>query len=154
MQSVPSHQTVRLCDDRHCGVRDGVSVLELASMLAGERFSDRPRSVCPVVRGFLRAYNNLIDDERRQDLYGYAAQAVGTAEGGRRARKTRMRHCRAFLERYGDGSGSTFAPTPTRRAERAERDARRTASTSTCVQVLGPRFRPASKADVASLPHP
>jgi hypothetical protein len=52
--------------------------MELASMLAGERFSDRPKSVCPLIGSLLRAYNDHLDDEHRQDLYRFAAQAVGT----------------------------------------------------------------------------
>jgi hypothetical protein len=52
--------------------------MELASMLAGEPFSDHPPSVCPVVGSFLRAYNDAIDDRRRQDLYAYAAKVVGS----------------------------------------------------------------------------
>jgi hypothetical protein len=52
--------------------------MELASMLAGEPFSDHPRSVCPVIAAFLRAYNDAIDDERRQDLYAYAVKVVGS----------------------------------------------------------------------------
>jgi hypothetical protein len=53
--------------------------MEMASMLAGERFSDRPRSVSPVIAAFLRGYNDLVDDARRQDLIRYASEAVGTA---------------------------------------------------------------------------
>lgn len=52
--------------------------MELASMLAGEPFSDRPATVCPVIAGFMRAYNDRVDDERRQDLYRYAAEVVGS----------------------------------------------------------------------------
>jgi hypothetical protein len=52
--------------------------MELASMLAGEPFSDRPRCVDPVIAAFLRTYNDGIDDRRRQDLYPLAAAAVGT----------------------------------------------------------------------------
>jgi hypothetical protein len=47
-------------------------------MLAGERFTDHPASVCPVVASFLRTYNDLVDDRRRQDLYAYAAKVVGS----------------------------------------------------------------------------
>jgi len=47
-------------------------------MLAGEPFSDRPRCVDPVIAGFLRTYNDGIDDRRRQDLYPLAAEVVGT----------------------------------------------------------------------------
>jgi hypothetical protein len=52
--------------------------MELASMLAGEAFSDHPRSVCPVIGAFLRTYNDAIDDQRRQALYAYAAKVVGS----------------------------------------------------------------------------
>jgi hypothetical protein len=52
--------------------------MELASMLAGERFTDRPRSVCPLIGAVLRTYNDATDDPRRQDLYRFAAEVVGT----------------------------------------------------------------------------
>ena len=41
--------------------------MELASMLAGERFSDAPESVCPVVADFMRTYSDLVDDDGRAD---------------------------------------------------------------------------------------
>jgi hypothetical protein len=72
------HQTVRLAGGRHRDAGQAVCVLELASMLAGESFTDRPRSVCPTVASILRAYNDVIDDARRQDLYRYASECVGT----------------------------------------------------------------------------
>jgi hypothetical protein len=56
--------------------------MELASMLAREPFSDHPRSACPVISSFLRAYNDRVNDERRQDLYRYAAEVVGTRSTG------------------------------------------------------------------------
>jgi hypothetical protein len=52
--------------------------MELASMQAGEPFSDHPAAACPVIGSFLRAYNDSIDDSRRQDLYVYAARVVGS----------------------------------------------------------------------------
>jgi hypothetical protein len=53
--------------------------MELASMLAGEGFSDHPRSVSRPIASFLRGYNDLLDDTRRADLYRFASQTVGTA---------------------------------------------------------------------------
>ena len=73
-----THQTVKLSKGRHDSPEEGACVMELASMLAGEPFSDHPVSVCPVIGSCLRAYNDWIDDERRQDLYRYAAKVVGT----------------------------------------------------------------------------
>lgn len=90
--SPTSFQTVRLARGRHQSPDQGACVMELASMLAAEPFSDHPRSVCPVVGAFLRAYNDGLPDDRRQDLYEYAAKVVGTA-GGRRVRRARARRC-------------------------------------------------------------
>jgi hypothetical protein len=74
-----SHQTIKLGRGRHSSPEHGACVMELASMLAGEGFSDHPRSVSRPIASFLRGYNDLVDDRRREDLYRYAAQAVGTA---------------------------------------------------------------------------
>src|SRR5947209_4104672 len=52
--------------------------MELASILSGGRFTDRPSSVCPIIGAVVRAYNDAVDDRRRQDLYRFAADAVGT----------------------------------------------------------------------------
>src|ERR1700759_5818893 len=73
-----SHQNVRLGPGRHPRPGKVVCVMELASMLAGERFGDRPVSVCPVIGAILRVYNDNVDDRRRQDLYRFAADAVDT----------------------------------------------------------------------------
>jgi hypothetical protein len=66
--------------------------MELASMLAGEPFSDHPQCVCPVIGSFLRSYNDSIDDARRQDLYEYAAAVVGSrsSESVQRLRAQRL----------------------------------------------------------------
>ncbi len=76
--STPTHQTVKLSKGKHSSPSSGACVMELASMLAGEQFSDHPRSVCPVIGSFLRAYNDSIDDDHRQDLYEYASRVVGS----------------------------------------------------------------------------
>ena len=74
-----SHQTIKLSRGRHSSPEHGACVMELASMLAGEGFTDHPRSVSRPIASFLRGYNDLVDDRRRADLYRYAAQTVGTA---------------------------------------------------------------------------
>lgn len=73
-----SHQTIKLGKGKHQTPQQGACVMELASMLAGEPFSDHPRSVSAPIASFLRRYNDLLDERRRQDLYPYAARAVGT----------------------------------------------------------------------------
>jgi hypothetical protein len=78
-----SHQTVRLSEGKHTSPEDGVCVMELASMLAGERFGDHPVSVSRPIAAVLRGYNDWLDrdEERRQTLYAYASRVVGTAAG-------------------------------------------------------------------------
>jgi hypothetical protein len=73
-----NHQTMRLSTGRHRGPDHAACVIELASMLTGGPFSDHPPSVCPVIAAFLRRYNDHVDDERRQDLYRYAARVADT----------------------------------------------------------------------------
>jgi len=73
-----SYQTITLERGRHRSPEDGACAMELASMLAREQFSDRPESVCPVIAGFLRSYNDRVEPRRRQELYRYAACSVGT----------------------------------------------------------------------------
>jgi hypothetical protein len=74
--SAVNYQTIRLSKGKHSSPEDGACVMELASMLAGEPFSDHPASVCPVLGSFLRAYNDAVGDAHRQDLYEYASQIV------------------------------------------------------------------------------
>jgi hypothetical protein len=75
---VISHQTVRLGRGSHRSPEHGACVMELSSMLAGERFTHRPASVCFVIAELLRSYNDGVDDERRQGLYGCASLVVGS----------------------------------------------------------------------------
>jgi hypothetical protein len=73
-----NHQTIKLSRGRHSSPEHGACVMELASMLAGEGFTDHPRSVSRPIASFMRGYNDLLDDRRRADLYSYAARTVGT----------------------------------------------------------------------------
>jgi hypothetical protein len=65
MMGDANFQTVRLARGRHRSAEDGACVMELASMLAGERFTDRPKSVCPVIAAFLRGYNDALPECER-----------------------------------------------------------------------------------------
>ncbi|HET8979029.1 MAG TPA: hypothetical protein VFN87_12780 [Solirubrobacteraceae bacterium] len=73
-----NHQITRLSRGSHPAPAAGVCAMELASMLAGEPFSDRPQCVSPAIGGFLRAYNDLIDDDLRQDLFRVVSDVVGS----------------------------------------------------------------------------
>ena len=84
-----SHQNVRLGRGHHSSPRDEVCVMELASMLAGEPFTDHPVSVSPVLAAFLRGYNDGLDDARRQSLMPCASACVGPGPAGGDAEATR-----------------------------------------------------------------
>lgn len=86
----PSHQTVTLRRGKHASPDRGACVIELASMLAGDRFTDHPASVCPVIAGFLRGYNDLVPEDELPGLYPVAARVVGSA-GPRSVRRERAR---------------------------------------------------------------
>src|ERR1700733_2637509 len=105
-----SHQTARLGAGRPPRPGSVVCVMELASMLAGARFGDRPPSVCPVIGSILRAYNATRGDDRRQDLYRFAADAVDT----RRDYRVQRRRADAALDwawaRYAEGGGTLLPP--------------------------------------------
>jgi hypothetical protein len=79
--------------------------MELASMLAGEEFSDDPSCVDGVVGAYLRAFNDRLDHRRRQDLRPYAAAVVGT-NGSRSARRARRQLC--FQYASGSPHGGPF----------------------------------------------
>lgn len=71
-------------------------------MLAGERFSDHPRTSCPAISAFLRGYNDNVDDARRQDLIPLAADLVGSRadSGTTEERAERLHAFGAGLRRY------------------------------------------------------
>jgi hypothetical protein len=99
---MPSHQTIRLSAGRHASPSAGACVMELASMLAHEPFSDRPASTSAVIGAFLRTYNDGIDDDRRQDLYPLAALIVGT-DRHRGVEAERASRCLAYARTLGAG---------------------------------------------------
>jgi hypothetical protein len=51
-------------------------MMELASLLGHERFSDHPARVCAVLAAFLRGYNDATSAKRREDLYDLASTVV------------------------------------------------------------------------------
>ena len=64
----PNSKTVTLARGRHRSPREGVCVMELASMLAGEAFTDQPLTVAPTIAA--RA------DRRRREAVEVLAAAV------------------------------------------------------------------------------
>jgi hypothetical protein len=95
------HQTIRLSGGRHSSPDDGMCVAELASVLAGEPFTDHPASVSRVIAAFLRTYNDRTDADRRQDLLPYAALVVGTRAGLQTERERAVRCVTWAVEELG-----------------------------------------------------
>jgi hypothetical protein len=94
-----NYQTIRLSAGKHSSPESGACVMELASMLAGEHFTDHPTSVCDVIASFMRAYNDAIDDKRRQDLYPYAAKVLGS-RGSSRVQQARADLLNAWVSAH------------------------------------------------------
>jgi hypothetical protein len=88
----PGLGRLRLAEGGHDSPRDGVCVVELASVLAGERFSDRPDCVDHVIGGYLRSLNDRVSHAERQRLLPYAERAVGT-RGDRKTTHLRRDLC-------------------------------------------------------------
>ncbi len=100
--------SVRLEPGRHRSPNDGVCVVELASMIGDEKFTDRPSCVCPVIGSFLRCWNDRAGYADRQRLYPYASRVVGTG-GYRRISRIRRDICLSY-------SGANLHRGPVRRA--------------------------------------
>lgn len=101
MAAIPDADSIPLAPGSHSSPRQGVCVVELASMLAGEEFSDRPRVVCPVIAAFLRAWNDRAAHADRQRLRPYAERIVGS-RGSRQLTRERREIC---LQWAADQSG-------------------------------------------------
>jgi hypothetical protein len=76
-------ESFRLEPGSHASPSEGVCVVELASVLAGEEFSDRPDCVCEVIAAYLRSWNDRASYVDRQRLRPYATRVIGS--GGDRA---------------------------------------------------------------------
>jgi hypothetical protein len=87
----------------HSSPQEGVCVVELASVLAGEKFSDRPRCVCSVIAAYLRALNDRASHAERQQLRPFAVLVVGSSADRRITRRRRELCLSAAGARLDDG---------------------------------------------------
>ncbi len=108
-----TYQTIKLSKGKHTSPEDGACVMELASMLSGEPFTDHPASVCPVIGSFLRSYNDSIDERRRQSLYEYASRVVGS-RGSHRVQEERAARLAEWAEEMRRSRPTWFLRSPLR----------------------------------------
>jgi hypothetical protein len=62
----------------HTTAIEGACLMEYVSVLAGERFSDRPRCAQPVLAAIARGIDAVISDDRRPALAALAPDIIGT----------------------------------------------------------------------------
>lgn len=66
-----------LSQGRHWNPRSGACFMEMASFLAGERWSDHPKCTHPVLAAAARCVNDAVDDVTRQRLVMMIPEVVG-----------------------------------------------------------------------------
>ena len=73
-----------LSPGRHRHARKGACFMEMASFLAGEKWSDHPRCTHPLLAVMARAVNDHVGDDVRQELTPLIPQVIGVVGGGPR----------------------------------------------------------------------
>jgi len=109
-------KSLRLDPGAHESPRHGVCIVELASVIAHERFSDRPDCVCEVIAAFLRSWNDRSSHAERQRLIPYARRIVGSRAG---PRVTRLRRDMCLSWAGADLTGNAVSRFAWRTAMRA-----------------------------------
>lgn len=77
--SIESPNPVPLGPGRHASPTDGACLMELASLLAGEPWSDHPACVHPVLAAVARVVNDKVGVEGRDRLAPLVPVMIGTA---------------------------------------------------------------------------
>ncbi len=73
---------LKLDSGSHGNINEGACLLEAASYLAGEPWSDHPECVSPVLGAYGRRLNDRLDDESRQLLKPFIPRMLNTAGDG------------------------------------------------------------------------
>jgi hypothetical protein len=81
-QEEPMSTDYTLAYGTHPTPEDGRCAMEWVSHLAGERHSDDPTCVSPVLRAYCMSLNDSLEDGPRQLLRPYLARTIGTADDG------------------------------------------------------------------------
>lgn len=68
----------RLRKGSHSTPEIGLCAMEAVAWLEGLTHDDHPPCTCPVIAGFVRSANDILDDVERQQLVPYLPRLVGT----------------------------------------------------------------------------
>ncbi len=87
-------QSLPIKHGSHESLETGACVMELASYIAGENWSDSPECVCPVIGSFLRSWNDCLstDEDRTRLLAPLLPKIIGT-RGTKDAELARVMLC-------------------------------------------------------------
>jgi hypothetical protein len=79
-------EKIQLKVGAHDNRRQGVCAMEAVAWLAGRPHTDAPPCASPVLGGFLRSWNDALDDEGRQKLKPFLPRVLDTVDGKDEAR--------------------------------------------------------------------
>jgi hypothetical protein len=102
---------------RHISPEQGACLMEYVSVLAGERFSDRPACVDPLLVQLAWAVNDTTNSKLRARLPDLAPRFIGTAQGGPQAAPAIVIACCRFAQPYLSPSSRSSLARGQRRAE-------------------------------------
>jgi hypothetical protein len=77
-----TYYQIPLAKGAHNDPDQGMCLMELTALFAGEQHSDRPQCVSPVLGEFGRSLNDVLPDDLRQELKGLIPSLPGTAGDG------------------------------------------------------------------------
>jgi hypothetical protein len=92
MGQIPDQMPV-ISRGRHLEPEDGGCIMEIASLLAGERWSDAPRCTHPLLAAVARLVNDEVGDETRQKLLPLVPDLVGAVGDGPGTAPSIVRAC-------------------------------------------------------------
>jgi hypothetical protein len=75
-----SHAPADLSDGQIAANGDAACLLEAVAYVAGEKWTDEPRCVSPVLGVFGRNLNDVLPDDRRQELVPLIPKLIGTRD--------------------------------------------------------------------------
>lgn len=78
MNSPNSLENITLLAGNHASPEDGLCAMEAVAWLAGEVHSDAPECTCPVLAAYVRKLNDIMPEEKRQELKVFLLKLIGT----------------------------------------------------------------------------